>query len=102
MAWFNASINYCGLKEVGFEGPKFTWLYQRRDGTQIWERLDRALASSDWHLLFPMAKLHHKSSYVSDHNPLLLQLFSKKIHQKFKKIFRFKSMWLKMRDVRIL
>lgn len=24
MAQFNASINYCGLKEVGFEGPKFT------------------------------------------------------------------------------
>ena len=29
MARFNASINYCGLKEVGFKGPKFTWLYQR-------------------------------------------------------------------------
>ena len=95
MARFNASINYCGLKEVGFEGPKFTWLYQRRDGTQIRERLDRALASSNWHLLFPTAKLHHKSSSVSDHNPLLLQLFSKKKRQKFKKLFRFESMWLK-------
>ena len=38
MAQFNASINYCRLKEVGFEGPKFTWLYQKWDGTQIRER----------------------------------------------------------------
>jgi len=42
MAWFNASINYCGLKEVGFVGPKFMWLYQRQVGTQIKERLDKA------------------------------------------------------------
>ena len=94
MARFNASINYCGLKEVGFVGPKFTWLYQRRDGTQIRERLDRALASIDWHSLFPTAKLRHKSSSASDHNPLLPHLFSKK-RQKYKKIFRFESMWLK-------
>ena len=95
MARFNASINYCGLKEVGFVGPKFTWLYQKRDGTQIRERLDRALASIDWHSLFPNAKLHHKSSSASNHNPLLLHLFSKKKHLKHKKIFRFESMWLK-------
>ena len=33
MARFNESINFCGLKEVGFVGPIFTWLYQRRDGS---------------------------------------------------------------------
>ena len=80
---------------VGFEGPKFTWLYQKQEGTQIREHLDRALASTDWHSSFPYAKLHHKSSSVSDHNPLLLHLFSKKKHQKYKKIFRFESLWLK-------
>ena len=57
--------------------------------------MDRALASSNWHLLFPTTKLHHKSPSVSDHNPLLLQLFSKKRRQKFKKLFRFESIWLK-------
>ena len=76
--------------------------YQRRDDTQIRECLDRALASSDWHLLFPTAKLHHKSSSISDHNPLLLQLFSKKKRQKFKKLFKFESMWLKDERWRIL
>ena len=79
MAQFNASINYCGLMEVGFVGSKFTWLYQRRDSTQIRERLDKALASTDWHSLFPTTKLHHKSSSASDHNPLLLHLFSVRV-----------------------
>lgn len=32
MAQFNEAINFCGLKEVGFIGPAFTWLYQKRDG----------------------------------------------------------------------
>ena len=75
MARFNDSINFCGLKEVSFVGPSFTWLYQIRDGSQIRERLDRALASSDWHSLFPSAKLFHKSSSASDHNPLVLHFF---------------------------
>ena len=40
-------INWCGLQDVGFVGPKFTWLYQREDGVQIQERLDRALAMTN-------------------------------------------------------
>ena len=75
MARFNESINFYGLKEVGFVGPIFTWLYQRRDGMQIRERLDRALASLDWHSLFPSAKVFHNTSSVSDHNPLVLHFF---------------------------
>ena len=95
MARFNESINICGLKEVGFVGPIFTWLYQRRDGTQIKERLDQALASSYWYSLFPSAKLYYKSSSVSDHNPLVLHFFPRQKRQRHKKIFRFESMWIK-------
>ena len=32
MARFNSVINSCGLQEVDFIGPKFTWLFQRSDG----------------------------------------------------------------------
>ena len=66
--------NSCGLIEVDFIGPKFTWIYQRRGGYQIRERLDRALVNSDWAAKFPMAKLLHKSSSISDHCPLILGL----------------------------
>ncbi|KAK9995768.1 hypothetical protein SO802_020454 [Lithocarpus litseifolius] len=95
MARFNNTINFCGLREVGFVGPRFTWLYQRRDGTQIRERLDRALATHEWFLLFPTAKLYHKSSSVSDHSPLLLSFIHKPRKVKQKKLFRFESMWVR-------
>lgn len=42
MVRFNNCINYCGLKELDFIGPVFTWLYERGEGNQIRERLDRS------------------------------------------------------------
>nr|POE89050.1 hypothetical protein CFP56_60442 [Quercus suber] len=40
MARFKEVIDVCGLKDLGFIGPRFTWLYQKFDGSQIRERLD--------------------------------------------------------------
>ena len=37
---FIEAINYCGLRDLNFIGPEFTWIYQRTDGVQIRERLD--------------------------------------------------------------
>lgn len=83
------------LKDVGFTGPKFTWLYQRGDGVQIWERLDRASATVDWLNLFPLAKLFHLTSSASDHSPLSLQSVRRHPKRRVGRVFRFKSMWLK-------
>lgn len=41
---FIEAINFCGFCDLGLIGPKFTWLYQKSDGGQIRERLDKALA----------------------------------------------------------
>ena len=38
---------------------------------------------------------HHLSSSVLDHCPLSLQLFRKAKKEKFQRMFRFESMWLK-------
>lgn len=73
MLQYVEAIDFCGLKDIGFVGPKYTWLYLRSDGVQIRERLDRALATAEWVSPFPMAKLHHLTSTASDHSPLLLQ-----------------------------
>lgn len=88
------TINGCGLQDVGFVGPKFTWLYQREDGVQIWERLDRALATTKWLNLFPLAKLYHLTSLASDHSPLSLHLERRPRKRKLGKVFRFESMQL--------
>ncbi|XP_075645895.1 uncharacterized protein LOC142617056 [Castanea sativa] len=80
---------------IGFSGPKFTWLCQQSDRTQIRERLDRAVATVDWVIKSPQAKLFHRTSSASDHNPLVLNLIRKKLKPVQTKIFRFEAMWLK-------
>ena len=92
---FIDAINHCGFRDIGFIGLKYTWLYQKLDGTQIWERLDRVLATKEWMDLFTMAKLYHLSSSASDHSPLSLHWVQKKKSKKMKKTFKFESMWLK-------
>ena len=94
MANFVDTVNWCGLRDIGFIGPKFTWLYER-DGLQIRERLDRALATIDRVNLFPTACLHHLTSSASYHSPLSLRFVRKKNCKESKKVFRFESMWLK-------
>lgn len=83
-----------GLWDVGFISLKFTWLYQREDRVQIRERLDRALATTNWLNLFSSAKLYHLTSSASDHSPLSLHLERRPRKRKLRKVFRFKSMWL--------
>ncbi|XP_023900653.1 uncharacterized protein LOC112012514 [Quercus suber] len=95
MKYFVDTINFCGLKEVRFTGPLFTWLYLKEDESQIRERLDRALATVEWFHLFPMAKLVHLTSSVSNHSPLFLQFYAKPRKKKMGRVFRFESMWLK-------
>ena len=92
---FLDTINFCGFREVGYIGPKFTWIYQKAYGLQIRERLDRALATPEWLALFPIAKLFHLTSSASDHSQLALRMV-KKSHKRWqKKMFRFEAMWLK-------
>ena len=92
---FVETIDYCRLKDIVFIGPYFTWLYQRRDGTQIRERLDRALATNEWTNRFPMARLYHLTSAASDHSPLLLTFTNKTRRRRPRRMFRFEKIWLK-------
>ena len=87
MELFLEVINFCALRDLGYVGLKFTWLFQQRDGFQIRERLDRALGSSDWLVLFPRASLHHLSSSVSDHSPLSLHLKNRPCKRSKRRLF---------------
>lgn len=74
---FNETINSYGLRDLGYTGPKFTWNYEMADGVRIHKRLDRVLATLEWINLFPLAKLYHISSSVSNHVPLVLRMVPK-------------------------
>ena len=60
--------------DLGFHGPKFTWVNKRETGQYIQERLDRAFTNYDWKGLYPEASVNHLACTHSDHCPVLLCL----------------------------
>ncbi|GKU96985.1 hypothetical protein SLEP1_g10165 [Rubroshorea leprosula] len=86
-------MNSCDLLDIGFMGPKFTWVNKRDNHQLIRERLDRAWANPAWKILFPEATLIHLPHVYSDHCPIVLSL-----EQTFpcsnRKPFRLEKFWL--------
>ena len=56
---FKDCLDSCGMVDLGFHGPKFTWVNKREVGHFIQERLDRGFANIDWRDLYPKATVHH-------------------------------------------
>ncbi|XP_075633927.1 uncharacterized protein LOC142606466 [Castanea sativa] len=93
---FRDCLDVCGFKDLGFSGLPYTWCNRRFSGQVIWVKLDRALATLDWLLKFPTARLHHLSALSFDHKPIWL--CSNDIRSQFykpQKPFHFEAMWLK-------
>ncbi|XP_042942842.1 uncharacterized protein LOC122277024 [Carya illinoinensis] len=80
-----------GLIDIGYSGPQYTWSNNRSDMALIRERLDRAMATQEWRLLFPDASLQHLASSASDHHPLLLHTIN---NQKHASSFKFEEFWI--------
>ena len=93
MQRFRDVIDECGLMDLGFVGPSYTWSKHFDSGQSIWERLDRGLATNDWFLKFPGTKIHHLHCYSSDHLPLFINLSGLELPVK-REVFRFEEMWL--------
>ncbi|PNX81632.1 endonuclease/exonuclease/phosphatase family protein, partial [Trifolium pratense] len=70
---FRNAVSDCDLTDIQLEGHRFTWIKSRGTPHVIEERLDRAMASSDWLALFPEVKLTNLVASHSDHSPILLQ-----------------------------
>ncbi|KAF4383798.1 hypothetical protein F8388_023490 [Cannabis sativa] len=65
-----------GLVDLGCLGGKFTWFQKASQSTRGASvrraRLDKALASIDWRILFPNAVVELLTVGTSDHKPILL------------------------------
>ncbi|KAK9993994.1 hypothetical protein SO802_023697 [Lithocarpus litseifolius] len=96
MQSFRDALDYCRLKDLGFNGYPFTWCNRRPSDQNTWIRLDRGVATIDWILRFPTTRIHHLDVFHSDHKPLLLCLDSeyRRFYRKGKP-FRFEAIWLK-------
>ncbi|XP_019158517.1 PREDICTED: uncharacterized protein LOC109155288 [Ipomoea nil] len=89
---FNDWIFREGLIDLGFTGPKFTWMRGVESTTFRGARLDRALSNLDWRCRFPNADVKHLLRVGSDHSPLLINTnLSRQIINVAK--FRFNMAW---------
>lgn len=68
------------MVDLGFHGPRFTWVNKRELGHFIQEKLDRGFANIEWRELYLEATVHHLACTHSNHYPVLLKLDSP-IHQ---------------------
>ena len=71
---FREALDACCLADLGYRGTKFTWCKKLIGGITVWERLDRAVANSEWLSLFPGSSVTHLDAIFSDHKPFLIQL----------------------------
>lgn len=84
---FRNCMDTCGLMDLGFQGPRFTWTNKSPDWhCNIKERLD------EWKILFPLAEIHHLPRVKSDHGPIMLIIDP--LERKPPKPFRFEQICL--------
>ncbi|XP_019176759.1 PREDICTED: uncharacterized protein LOC109172055 [Ipomoea nil] len=90
---FNDALGYCKLNDLGMTGGRFTWVKGR--GTVAWveERLDRAVATTDWLELHDGARVENIYSNCSDHCALLVDIHTDPVRSALR-AFRFENAWL--------
>ena len=69
---FRDVLDECGLVNLGFMGSKFTWFKNIANGISIWERLDRAMGTSDWLEIYPATKVVILEYGTSDQKPIVI------------------------------
>ena len=74
MQGFRDALDYCGLRDIGYNGYPFTWCNRRPGHHNVWVRLDREVVSVDWMLKFPTTHVHHLEAFYSDHRPHFIGL----------------------------
>ena len=74
MANFRTALADCGLKDLGYLGPKFTWNNRRASPHFVQERLDRCVGNASWYSLFPLYSVKHLNYWKSDHRPIVLEI----------------------------
>ena len=92
MEAFRDVLDECEFKDLGFVGGKYTWYRGMGGANTIWERLDRAVTTTNWLDMFLATKVVHLECDSSDHKPLIIRLKGNQIKQR--RPWRFEQMWL--------
>ncbi|XP_057419026.1 uncharacterized protein LOC130713258 [Lotus japonicus] len=89
MQRFQSCLTACGLFDMGFKGPPFTW-----EGRGVRERIDRGVCNTLWLHYFPEAVILHLPQLKSDHKPILMASSGIVEQRHFVRPFRFLASWL--------
>ncbi|XP_016485954.1 uncharacterized protein LOC107806332 [Nicotiana tabacum] len=88
---FSNCMDNCGMMDLGFVGPKYTWCNNWDPRRRIWKRLDRVFINDDWSRIFQNNIVNHLARIGSDHRPILIQC--KDSNQEGPKYFKFLNFW---------
>lgn len=95
---FRSLVRQCGLFDLGFSGPAYTWSNKRFSSKPTFERLDRCLVNAEWCDVYPISNVYNMPLIhsLSDHAAILLSTDGPV--RKIKKHFKFENWWLKEYD----
>ncbi|KAK9666223.1 hypothetical protein RND81_14G169700 [Saponaria officinalis] len=82
--------------DLPFSGNFFTWRKKKTSSENVFEILDRALASPNWISSYPNMQFVHHAFTSSDHCPISVK-FHDQVHKKAPP-FRFELMWTLRND----
>jgi hypothetical protein len=93
MRAINSYVKQCGLFDLGFSRPAYTWTNMCFSSTPIFERLDHCLANAEWCSLYPNTNVFNLPIIhsLSDHAPILISTDSQ--FRKPKLHFKFENWW---------
>ncbi|XP_062152034.1 uncharacterized protein LOC133860439 [Alnus glutinosa] len=91
---FRRALEDCDLSDLGFSGPRYTWCNNKRDDNFPQERLDRAVANTEWCSRFNYVRVQVLEAICSDHNPILI-LFNDVPYETgpSRRAFKFEAKW---------
>lgn len=92
MKSFQCMVQRTGLLDLGYRSPTYTWSNNQQDSALIMQRLDIALATTDWTAQFLTAAVDHLSCFNSDHHPILLRTAPPP--PRAKQAFKIENWWL--------
>uniref|UniRef100_A0ACD5Z7B9 Uncharacterized protein n=1 Tax=Avena sativa TaxID=4498 RepID=A0ACD5Z7B9_AVESA len=99
MRTFNSYVKQCGLFDLGYSGPAYTWTNKCFSSTPVFERLDRCLANAEWCGIYPNTNVFNLPIMFSDHAPILISTESH--FRKPKLSFKFGNWWTMEDDFQI-
>jgi hypothetical protein len=98
---FKNCMDECGLVDVGFSGPMFTWSNKQEDEHLVRVRLDRAVVNGECQELFNDCTVENIVTTTSDHYAILIRLQSFGVPSNNRPVqtgFHYEAAWLRAPD----